>query len=80
MIPSPGTSYAPSWLAVSRLSSPLSSSLLIEGDSGDTAMLGEQQLRLASYQQQVVGLSGKEQRAYVWYLDFAIVSLAPLCT
>ena len=76
---SPGTLYVPS-PAVSSLSSPLSSSLLIEGDSSDTATLGEQQLRLAGYQRQVVGLSGKERRFYVWYLEFAIVSLAPLCT
>ena len=68
---SPETSYASS-PAVSCSSSPLSSSLLTEGDSGDTTMLGEQQLRLPSYQRQGGGLSQKEQMVYVWYLEFTI--------
>ena len=53
LIASSGASYASFSPAVSRLSSPLSSSLLIEGNSGDTTILGEQQLRLASYRRSI---------------------------
>ena len=80
LIPSRRTSFTSFLPEVSHLSSPLSSPLLIEGDSGYTTMFGEQQQRLESYKRQVVGLIGKEQGVYVWSLECVIVSLAPLCT